>query len=679
MINSKEIQFGVCYYPEHWPKMRWETDLKMMKSSGIQMIRIGEFAWSIFEPEDGHFDFSFFDDFLDLAEQNSIRVIFGTPTATPPAWLTERCPEILNCDRKKVPYVHGGRRHYNYNSPAYRYYAGRITEHLAEHYGQRPCIIGWQIDNEINCELDEFYSEADDRAFRAFLKDKYISLQALNQAWGTVFWNQTYSDWSQVHLPGNVPNQSENPHQILDYKRFISASARDFVYMQSRILRKYIDKHVFITTNGLFDHLDSHQMNKESLDFISYDSYPNFAFEICEDPVKNRTLNDRKWSRHLSETRSISPNFMVMEQQTGANGWTTRMEAVMPRPGQLRLWTIQSIAHGADMISFFRWRTCTFGTEMYWHGILDYDGKANRRLHEIKETIRDIHCIRGLAGSRYAAKAAVIEDYDNLWDAGLDVWHGRLENESSKSIFTAAQRLHIPLDYQYLYDDLTPETLFKYPLLIYPHAVIASQAKAEILKQYVAQGGVLLLGARAGQKDIDGHCVTETMPGVFRRLIDIEVEEFTLVGPWEHIGMEVDGQIIASSVFNEVLKPGPGVKVEGRFTDSYYKDKAGFVSQSLGKGRVYYYGSVFLTDTAMFLLKYLGFDEPYGNLIDMSSECELAVRYHEDEGFYFILNYTERSQEIELRQCMEQAVSHEIQPAGTYVLKPYEAVILKNH
>ena len=124
MINSKEIQFGVCYYPEHWPKMRWETDLKMMKSSGIQMIRIGEFAWSIFEPEDGHFDFSFFDDFLDLAEQNSIRVIFGTPTATPPAWLTERCPEILNCDRKKVPYVHGGRRHYNYNSPAYRYYAG---------------------------------------------------------------------------------------------------------------------------------------------------------------------------------------------------------------------------------------------------------------------------------------------------------------------------------------------------------------------------------------------------------------------------------------------------------------------------------------------------------------------------------------------------------------------------
>ena len=112
MINSKEIQFGVCYYPEHWPKMRWETDLKMMKSSGIQMIRIGEFAWSIFEPEDGHFDFSFFDDFLDLAEQNSIRVIFGTPTATPPAWLTERCPEILNCDRKKVPYVHGGRRHY---------------------------------------------------------------------------------------------------------------------------------------------------------------------------------------------------------------------------------------------------------------------------------------------------------------------------------------------------------------------------------------------------------------------------------------------------------------------------------------------------------------------------------------------------------------------------------------
>ena len=251
---------------------------------------------------------------------------------------------------------------------------------MAAHYAQRKCIIGWQLDNELNCETDKFYAEADTAAFRLWLRDVYGTLDQLNDAWGTVFWNQTYTSWEQVYVPRRTVPDSVNPHQVLDYIRFVSHSARSFAKMQSDILRIYLKPGDFITTNGLFGSLDNHRMTKESLDFMTYDSYPNFAYGLDGYRADDDGLRDRSWSRHLMETRSVSGRFGIMEQQSGANGWNSRMEAPTPRPGQLTLWTMQSVAHGADFVSYFRWRTCWIGTEIYWHGILDYSSRENRRL-----------------------------------------------------------------------------------------------------------------------------------------------------------------------------------------------------------------------------------------------------------------------------------------------------------
>ena len=231
--------------------------------------------------------------------------------------------------------------------------------------------MGWQIDNELNCEVDEFYSEADSVAFRNFVKEKYKTLDNLNEAWGTVFWNQTYTDWEQIYVPRPVLNNGCNPHLRLDYYRFISESTISFCKMQAEIISKYKKDGDYITTNGMFWNLDNHKMAEECLDVYTYDSYPSFAFGLNRDPKTAKDLNDRHWSKNLTEVRSICPHFGIMEQQSGAGGWTTRMEGPAPRPGQLTLWAMQSVAHGADYISFFRWRTCTFSTEMYWHGIFD--------------------------------------------------------------------------------------------------------------------------------------------------------------------------------------------------------------------------------------------------------------------------------------------------------------------
>ncbi len=189
LLDGTNLTLGTCYYPEHWDEAMWEGDLAEMKRSGIEVVRVAEFAWSKIEPREGEFEFGFFDRFLDLAQRMGIRVIFSTPTATPPAWLTEQYPEVLNATIDGALIRHGSRRHYNYNSEIYRKYVRRIVEKSASCYGKHPAVIGWQIDNEFNCENYVFYSESDTVAFRGFLKDKYGTVERLNRAWGTVFWN----------------------------------------------------------------------------------------------------------------------------------------------------------------------------------------------------------------------------------------------------------------------------------------------------------------------------------------------------------------------------------------------------------------------------------------------------------------------------------------------------------
>ena len=261
----KNYTVGVCYYPEHWPEEMWESDLTRMLAAGITVVRVAEFAWSKVEPREGEFTFDFFQRFLDLCEKCGMKVIFGTPTATPPAWLTRKYPEVLNSTMEGVLYRHGGRRHYNYNSPVYRRLCARIVEQIASRYGQHPAIVGWQIDNELNCETDEFHSEADGNAFRQYLRKKFGTLDALNKAMGTTFWNQTYTHWAEVDVPRLTPGTGRNPHIMVEYIRFVSESAISFCEMQAAILRLWRKEGDFITTNGLFANYYTNMLSFDGL------------------------------------------------------------------------------------------------------------------------------------------------------------------------------------------------------------------------------------------------------------------------------------------------------------------------------------------------------------------------------------------------------------------------------
>ena len=673
-----KISLGVCYYPEHWERNLWREDLQRMKKVGIETVRIAEFAWSIFEPEEGTFSYDLFDAFLDVAKQEGIKVIFGTPTATPPAWLTDKYPEVLNCRKDGVPFHHGMRRHYNYNSEIYQRLSARIVHKIGERYAKHPCIIGWQIDNELNCEVNEFYSDSDTLAFRNFLKDKYKTLDSLNEAWGTVFWNQTYSDWEQVYVPRTSIHDSFNPHTVLDFTRFISESAIRFCKMQSEILRGYVKPGDFITTNGLFGNLDNHKMTDTCLDIYTYDSYPNFAYGMIEDPRNCRTLNDRKWSRNLAEVRSVCQHFGIMEQQSGANGWNTRMDGPAPKPGQMMLWAMQSIMHGADFVSFFRWRTATKGTEMYWHGILDYDNCDNRKLAEAKEIYQRIRAITEITGADYEAPLGLIRDYDNIFDAQLDIWHGRIAGTSEMEIFVAAQLNHVPMDYVYILEDTEVADLQKYKVLIYPHAEILTEKTCVVLKEYVNGGGCLIIGARTGQKDINGQCVMKRMPGLLRSITQTAVKEFTLVGPDDGtVTMNWNGKQVETGVFNDILEPtGANARVLAYYDANYYAGEAAIIETKVGAGKVIHFGGTFTRDNVKEFLAFTNVLEPFASLVTAPEDCEVAIRRKGDKEYLFILNYIKEFREITLHQDMLDMDLKET-VRGKILLKPYETKVYR--
>lgn len=524
---------------------------------------------------------------------------------------------------------------------------------LAEHYGKHPAIVGWQIDNELNCEVSEFYSEADSAAFRVYLKETYETLDALNEAWGTVFWSQTYTQWEQIYVPRPTLNKAVNPHMHLDYYRFISHSTLSYCSMQAEIIRKYKKPQDYVMTNGMFWNVDNHRMQKECLDVYMYDSYPSFAYGLDREPRKARDLNDRRWSKHLTEVRSICPHFGIMEQQAGANGWTTRMEGPAPRPGQLTLWAMQSVAQGADFVSFFRWRTCTIGTEMYWHGILDYDNRDNRKLAEVKDFYKKFQTLEPVCGADFEAAFAVLKDYDNVWDTEVDAWHERIGTYSEDEIFAAAEISHTPYDVVYLQNDSEIHDLMKYPVLFYPHPVIVDKKRTDLLKSYVEEGGTLIIGCRAGYKDMNGRCVMQPQPGLFMELTGSDVKEYTFTSPAEEPVLAVwNDREIVMPVFNDIMEPAGG-EVLATYKNSYYAGKAAFIEHRLGKGKVLHLGSAFSREIVKMLLEYTNTAEPFADLVNAEADVEIIMRRKGGRKFLFVLNFGAGDTVVELKQRMQ--------------------------
>ena len=374
----EKIHFGVDYYPEHWPKERWKKDATLMKELGIDVIRIAEFSWSKYEPEEGKYDFSLIDEVIELMSEYEFKIILGTPSAAPPAWLIKKYPDVQPIDYEGKRRHFGGRHHACQSNKHLRDYIDKYVNRFADHFSDNENVFGWQIDNELgNSHGDLCYCDSCQEEFRKWLKNKYGTINELNEKWGTVFWSQGYRDFDEIIAP-KITVTGRNPSQILDWKLFCSDLIVDFHKHQSSIIRRYSDKPITHNFMGFANKVNYFDL-AEDLEFVSHDQYPGL-FHTDFLHVRN---SDLAAALDLMRGTKKQP-YWIMEQQSGITGWEIMGRS--PKPGQLSLWAGQSIAHGADCVVFFRWRNCIYGTEQYWHGILPHS-IPGRNYNELKEFI----------------------------------------------------------------------------------------------------------------------------------------------------------------------------------------------------------------------------------------------------------------------------------------------------
>ncbi|MCE5258830.1 MAG: beta-galactosidase, partial [Chloroflexi bacterium] len=399
------MYYGADYYPEHWPQERWETDARLMEEAGINLVRMGEFAWSLYEPQEGIYHWEWLEQAIATLAAHGIHTVLGTPTATPPAWMCQAYPEIMVCERNGRRVTFGERRQYCPTNAVYRQLSRRIASAMAERFGSNPHVVAWQIDNEFAGHHPRCYCPDCQRAFQNWLRAKYGTLEELNGAWGAHFWSHDYTNWAQIPLPVDS-NGVSNPCLELDFYRFASDQWVGFQHNQVEALRKIVPAHQRITHNFMgynFQEINYFDLARE-LDFVAWDNYPIFQ---ASDPA-HIALN------HAAMRGLKNQPFWVMEEQSGPSGW--QVMSRQPRPGQIRLWAYQAIAHGADAIVYFRWRTCQFNTEEYWHGILEHHGQPRRRYYEVQRMGQEIARIGDrLSGAMPPKAAAMILSYGDIY------------------------------------------------------------------------------------------------------------------------------------------------------------------------------------------------------------------------------------------------------------------------
>jgi beta-galactosidase len=644
---------GVDYYPEHWPIEMIDEDFKRMKEMGANMIRIGEFAWHLMEKEEGKFDFSFFDMVIEKAKQFDMKIMFGTPTATFPAWLAKKHPSILSEYEDGTVRGFGGRRQYCFNSDTYRLYAGAITRKLVEHYQKEETIIAWQIDNEFGHEgSDMCHCSKCHERFREFLSRIYKDISALNERYGTIFWGQTYNGFQEIPIPKKTITQ-HNPSLLLDWARFRSYSLNSFAKEMTDIVRAYKGSRQQVTTNvsgGFFSKWFDHEENVGDMDFVSYDNYP--VWGGLEKPVHPaETAMSLDFNRGLKNR-----HFWIVEEIMGMQGHN--VIGYLPRPNEAKMWSYQAFAHGCTNMLYFRWRGMNKGAEQFCYGIIDHDNSTGRKYREVQQLFSEIRPHEKMIQSSIQPRVALLYDYDNIWS-----W--RFQPQNKDFDFKAELlRLYKPFYSFNVQIDVIPVTrdFSSYDIVIIPCLQMIEKDLAERFEAFAKKGGTLVFSFRTGIKDKHNNIHFQlTSPGYVKELTGIEIHDSeSLFYPVTIKSLKEDGiaKVGHATVWRDLIEPTTA-EVLYRYEDELFGQTAAITRNLYGQGSVYYVGcgadEESLNSLAENILK-------NKNIWYLTTEQGLEVYRRSDNGenYYFIMNHT----------------SEEKQLNGT-VIKPFESKIVK--
>jgi len=513
--KEKTVKYlGCAYYPEYWGMKRVAIDARLMQRAGINLVRIGEFAWCRMEPEDGRLTLDWLHETVNILQKHNIAVLLCTPTAAPPAWLTSAYPETLlvHADGRRA--AHGSRRHYCPLSDTYRRFTARIVTALAQEMSRHPNVIGWQLDNEFGPECGFCHCETCQNRFREFLRHRYGSLDSLNRAWGTGFWSMDYSAWEQVRL-GDRPDVY--PSRTLDSKRFWSHAYIDYAFFQANIIRREHPQ-AMVTTNGMgpiYGAIDYYTLFG-GLDVACDDLY----FDIATQDANSLACN---------VFRSIKPGQAYWLTETGSGALD---HGKPPHPDQFRAWLWSNFAHGGEAHVVFRWRTCLSGQEQELQGILEHSGKPRHRYRAVQRCFQEMRRMAPQLADLPlpSAQVAIVHDCDVLW-AYDSSRVGRPQNYAAGvyqeiNYFNAVVRLHRGLYMRHVLADVIPpqRSFDDYRCLLLSNLVMIKEDFARRLAAFVRRGGVVLALGQLGMRDDNANYLPYAGPDHLQELFGCNIE-----------------------------------------------------------------------------------------------------------------------------------------------------------
>ena len=654
------ILYGADYNPEQWTEETWQEDVRLMREAGVTMVSLGIFSWAMVEPRPGGYDFTWLDRVVELLAAHGIMVGLATATASPPPWLAKLHPDSLPVTESGVTLWPGARQQYCPSSHAYREAAAALVRRIATRYRDHPALAMWHVNNEYGptCYCD--VSAAD---FRTWLQRRYGTIKALNEAWGTAFWSQRYDDWEEINPPRTAPT-FVNPTQQLDFRRF-SSDALLACFERERAILQEVTPDVPVTTNfmGFFKPLDYWKWAAGE-DLVSHDSYP--------DPADPDALIGAAMSFDLMRSLGSGKPWLLLEQTTSQVNWRPRN--VLKRPGQMRLWSYQAVARGADGVMFFQWRASRAGAEKFHGAMVPHVGTEHSRIwREVTQLGAELRRLDPILGSRLPADVAILFDWESWWALELDSKPSRDLRliDQVKTYYTLLFRRNIAVDFVPFDRDLSG-----YRVLLVPNLYLVGEEVEANLEQFVAEGGILAMSFFSGIVDENDHILLGGYPAPFRRLLGIRVEEFDPYSPGQTNRIcTPDGETYQCSLWSDVIDLD-GAEPLATYLEDFYAGRPAVTRHVFGRGTAYYLGT--RPDQAFLdaLLQRICREARLKPWSEAPAGVEVTRRVKGERVFRFVLNHTADPVEVPLDIAARDLLTGS-EHAGSVRLGPYGVLVLE--
>lgn len=625
----KKIPYGGDYNPEQWPEETWEEDMRLLKLAHIDIVTLNVFSWAMLQSDETTYHFEKLDKIMNLVRDNGMKVCLATSTAAHPAWMARKYPDILRVESNGIRRKFGSRHNSCPNSPTYRRFAPALAKKLAERYKDFDNIVSWHISNEYGGEC---YCENCEKAFRVWLKEKYHTIDEVNRAWDTAFWGHTFYDFDDIVLPNYLSEHWGDDHTTfqgisLDYRRFNSESIMNVYRMEYDVLHR-ITPDIPITTNlmGTYLPLDYHKWG-HYLDFASWDNYPSNDTPLEETAMRHDLMRSVKNGKP----------FALMEQTPSVTNWLPYN--MLKRPGVMRLWSYQAVAHGADTVMFFQMKRSIGACEKYHGAVIDHVGSENTRVfREITALGAELDQLGAQTlGARTPAKVALVFDWDNWWGISYSAGPSRYLDYIKEIMryYKALHRLNIPVDLISVEAELD-----HYSLVIAPVLYMVKSGYDEKLRSYVKNGGRFLTTFFSGYVDEHDLVTIGGYPGKLRDILGIWVEEEDALPPDMENSFTYQGTTYPAVLLCDLLHT-EGAQSLAAYNTDFYQGMPVLTKNAFGKGFGYYVATASDDDFYQTYLKELCADAGILPLMETPEQIEVTLRKNAEGSFLFVLNHGE--------------------------------------